>query len=85
MPHEDRAGVRVVVEDHAPVADAQAVLLAACETADVERAILGDEAVERREDASANGRVEPSQFLLALRVKRSARGSLTRPGGRTRA
>ena len=80
MPHDDRAGGRIAVEDHTPVSDAQAVLLAAGETADVEGAVLGYEAVERREDANANGRIEPSQFLLSAareaqraRVAHSAR------------
>src|SRR5215207_7818476 len=80
MPHEDRAGGRLMVEDHAPVADPQAVMLAAGEAANVEGAILGDEAFECDEDASADRWIESPQFLLGA-AREAQRAGIAHPAG----
>jgi hypothetical protein len=63
----DEHGFRlaVVVEDHTPVTDAQAEMLAACEPSHVERAILREETIEPSENTLADGWIEAGQILLS--------------------
>lgn len=54
----------VVVKDHAPVADAQPEVLAACQPSHVERAILDEETIESAKDARPNWWIKATQILL---------------------
>jgi hypothetical protein len=54
-PDEHGFPLVVVVEDHAPVADAEAEVLAAREPSYVERAVLGEQTIEADENTLADG------------------------------
>ncbi|MCW3020206.1 MAG: hypothetical protein JWN10_2514 [Solirubrobacterales bacterium] len=71
-PDEHGLRLAVVVEDHAPVTDAQPETLAAREPSHVERAILGEETIEAGENALAYGRIKAAQILLGAARKAQA-------------
>src|ERR1035437_324540 len=59
--HDDRVGFVVEVEAHAPVADAQSPFVAVRELAGVAGSGVGDEVVQRIDDASLDRPVEAPQ------------------------
>jgi hypothetical protein len=77
-PDEHGLRLAVVVEDHAPVTDAQAEVLAAREPSNVERAILGEETIEAAQTRLRIGGSRRRRSFSALRVKRGDRPALTR-------
>jgi hypothetical protein len=70
--------VVVVVEDHAPVTDAQAETLAAREPSHVERAILNEETIEAAQDALADRRIKATQILLSA-ARKTQRPAVAHP------